>query len=365
MQRFASLLYGELVRSGHEAHLVKPPVLLGRLCSGESGLGKWIGYIDRFLLYLPILRRQLNWADVVHLCDQTSAVYIPHLRDKPHVVTCHDVLAIRVALGDVPGEKTRLTGRVYQRWILKNLRKANEAICVSHQTESELRQITGLSSDRTFVIANALNYLYKPLGKTEAFARLAAFRLSESAPFFLHVGGNQWYKNRRGVVRIYSELIKRSAFKSHRLIMVGKAWPTDLRELIAELGLNTRVLELVDISNERLCALYSTAEALLFPSLQEGFGWPIVEAQSCGCPVVTTDRRPMTEVAGTSAIFIDPSNPSEAATKIGAALIDRSLWREDGLKNATRFSCKDMTASYLECYRKVIAHREKRSDLTT
>lgn len=76
MQRFAEMLRAGLTAAGHEVRLVRPPVWLGRLRRGETGLGKWIGYIDRFLLYPPLLRRQIRWADVVHICDQANAVYV-------------------------------------------------------------------------------------------------------------------------------------------------------------------------------------------------------------------------------------------------------------------------------------------------
>ena len=77
-------------------------------------------------------------------------------------------------------------------------------------------------------------------------------------------------------------------------------------------GLRDRVIELTNITNEDLRALYSKATALLFPSLREGFGWPIIEAQACGCPVFTSDRVPMTEVGGDAAIYLDPTDPRPA-----------------------------------------------------
>ena len=78
----------------------------------------------------------------------------------------------------------------------------------------------------------------------------------------------------------------------------------------------TQVRELVSVQNEDLRALYSTATALLFPSFQEGFGWPIIEAQACGCPVITSNRTPMTEVGENAAIYINPDSPEEAAREI-------------------------------------------------
>lgn len=354
MQRFAEMLRVGLTAAGHQVRLVCPPVWLGCLLRSETGIGKWIGYIDRFLLYPPLLRRQILWADVVHVCDQANAVYVPHLRGKPHLVTCHDMLAIRAALGEIPESRVGWTGRLYQRWILRSLRRAQAIACVSAQTDEELRRVAGFPAERIAILPNALNYPYRPMPDVEAEAQLRALDLEKARPYFLHVGGNQWYKNRPGVLRLFAELVKHHDYREHRLVMAGKPWTDEMRQLVAHLNLRDRVIERVEVSNEQLRALYTSAEALLFPSLAEGFGWPIAEAQACGCPVVTTDRPPMNQVGGNAAIYIDPSDPQRAADRIAAALIERDRWREASLENAKRFSTNTMVMGYLQCYADVI-----------
>jgi glycosyltransferase involved in cell wall biosynthesis len=350
MQRFAEMLREGLTAAGHEVWLVRPPVWLGRLRRGETGLAKWIGYFDRFLLYPPQLRRQIRWADVVHICDQANAVYVRYLRGKPHLVTCHDMLAIRAALGEIPESPTGWTGRLYQRWILRGLRKALAVACVSGQSAEELQRAAGLPEARVTVVHNALNYPYRPMAAAEAETHLQALDLEPAQPFFVHVGGNQWYKNRSGVLRLFAELIKHPAFARHRLVMAGKPWTDEMRVLCTELKLDDRVDECADVANEQLRALYARAEALLFPSLAEGFGWPIAEAQACGCPVVTTGRPPMNEVGGEAAIYIDPADPAGAAGRIAAALTERERWRTASVENAARFSTHAMVEGYLQCY---------------
>lgn len=350
MQRFADMLRERLAAAGHEVRLVRPPVWLGRLRRGETGLAKWIGYLDRFVLYPPLLRRQIRWADVVHICDHANAVYRPQLGNKPHVVTCHDLLAIRAALGEIADSPTGWSGRIYQRWILRSLSQARSIACVSHQTAEELRRIADIPEAHITVVHNALNYPYHPMPAAEADAHLHAMDLDPLQPFFVHVGGNQWYKNRLGVLRLFAELIKQPAFPQHRLVMAGKPWTGAMRALAADLKLTHRVDERVEVSNEQLRALYSRAEALLFPSLAEGFGWPIAEAQACGCPVVTTNRPPMTEVGGEAAIYIDPEDPAEAAQRIAQALVDQPHWCEAGRENAQRFATRTMVEGYLQRY---------------
>ena len=354
MQRFAEMLREGLTAAGHEVRLVCPPVWLGRLRRGDTGLAKWIGYLDRFVLYPPLLRRQIRWADVVHICDQANAVYVRYLRAKPHLVTCHDMLAIRAALGEIPESPTGWTGRLYQRWILRGLRQAQAVACVSGQSAEELQRVAALPEARVTVVHNALNYPYRPMAAAEAKAHLHALHMDPAQPFFVHVGGNQWYKNRPGVLRLFAELAQHPAYRDHRLVMAGKPWTGTMRTLTTDLKLADRVDERVEVSNEQLRALYSMAEALLFPSLAEGFGWPIAEAQACGCPVVTTGQPPMNEVGGKAAIYIDPADPAGAATRIAVALTERERWRTAGLENAARFSTSAMVAGYVQCYEATI-----------
>ncbi|PYR93207.1 MAG: hypothetical protein DMF84_09415 [Acidobacteria bacterium] len=357
MQRLAELLREGLEEEGHEVQLVRPPVLLGRLRPDEIGLGKWLGYVDRFLVYPALLRVQVQWADVVHVCDQANSVYLPHLRGKPHVITCNDVLAIRAALGEIPESPTRWTGRVYQSWILRNLRRAQFVACISSQTQKEVQRLIGLGSDVPTVVPLALNYPYKPMMLPAALPYLRARGIDHARPFLIHVGGNQWYKNRPGVVRIFAELVKRPHFKSHRLLLVGKPWTGELRQLVHILGVHGGVLEMVDVGNEELHALYSTAEALLFPSLEEGLGWPILEAQACGCPVITTNRPPMTDVSGGAAILVDPSVPEEAAQAIANMWPARASMKQAGLANAALYTRQRMIADYLRTYTTVCAQQ--------
>jgi glycosyltransferase involved in cell wall biosynthesis len=179
--------------------------------------------------------------------------------------------------------------------------------------------------------------------------------LSKSDTYFLHVGGNQWYKNRLGVLRIYAQLILMPEFATARLVMAGKSWTDAMRDFVHNGRLAGRVIEAVDVSNRQLQSLYCNALALLFPSLEEGFGWPIVEAQACGCPVITSGRPPMLEVAGDAAIFIDPGEPATAAEAIADGLAHRDRLCAAGFRNLDRFDEKSTVDQYLACYESILA----------
>jgi glycosyltransferase involved in cell wall biosynthesis len=114
-----------------------------------------------------------------------------------------------------------------------------------------------------------------------------------------------------------------------------------------------RVVEVPNASSELLEVLYNGAITLLFPSSYEGFGWPIAEAQACGCPVICTKREPMTELAGNAALTRDIEDEAGFATDLLRLTEpgEREHWRALGLENARRFSSSGMIAKYCELYR--------------
>jgi glycosyltransferase involved in cell wall biosynthesis len=352
MQRFAAIMAQGLAQAGHEVRLLRPPSVIGQLRPSWEGVGKWLGYVDKFGWFPPVLRSAVKQADVVHICDHSNAFYTEHLRVVPHVVTCHDLMAIRSALGDIPQHPTAWTGRQLQRLILKGLTVAQHIACVSDATRNDLSRIAGIREDRVSRVYNSLNYPYSPMELTQAASRLRRLSVDPEQPFLLHVGWNQWYKNRLGVLRIFALLQKLAAPRTLKLVMVGKPWTTEMRQFIAENELANVTSELTAVANEDLRALYSTAALLLFPSLEEGFGWPIVEAQACGCPVATSKRSPMDEVAGDAAIYLDPENPPSAADTLKNALDRLDGIREASLRNAARFK-SGMIDGYLALYEKV------------
>jgi glycosyltransferase involved in cell wall biosynthesis len=135
--------------------------------------------------------------------------------------------------------------------------------------------------------------------------------------------------------------------------MVGRSFTPEMRAIVEEEFLSGLVIPQVNIDSEDLRALYSRAKAMIFPSLCEGFGWPILEAQSCGCPVLTTNRPPMTEVGGTAALYFDPADPAEAARTIAAGWGELPALSASGRANATRFNTERMMDEYVQTYREL------------
>lgn len=353
MDRFARVLCDGLKSAGHQVRLLKPLPVLGRIFPSATGIGKWLGYLDRFLLFYPLLMKSAAWADVLHICDQANAVYTPFLNRSPHVVTCHDMNAVRSAFGDFAQNPTGTTGKVYQKWILSGIAHARHVVCVSKSTYRDVLRMTELETNRVSLIPNGLNYPYRRMDKTESLHYLKQIGVGTVHPFFIHVGGNYWYKNKEGLLRIFGRLIGLEKAQPLKLVMAGERLNHQLRFSAEQLGISDRIIEAPNVTNQQLCALYSSAEGLIFPSLAEGFGWPIIEAQTCGCPVFTSSRDPMKEIGGNAAIYFDPMDEIGAAETISKSIHGRDGLRKRGYKNAMRYSTMDMISNYIGCYRLV------------
>lgn len=378
MQRFANLLAHELQRFA-DITILAPQPFFGKLKPSASGLGKWLGYLDKFVLFPLTLRRQIKAYQrnpghplVVHLCDQSNSHYTRYLKDVPHVVTCHDLLAVRMARGEFGAGRVRFSGRLYQRIIADGLRQAGHIICVSAATKEDVVRILARSADEVGVVHNGLNYPYAPLPVTVARERASHFLPQtpgeSAAPYILHVGGNHWYKNRAGVLHLFATLrsqCQRAGIRCPKLVMVGPSPDAPLEQVVRDHAeWRDDLIFTGPLENEDLCALYSAAELLLFPSFEEGFGWPIIEAQACGCRVVTTGKAPMNEIGGDAAVYLSPKDvgslsdggdPAKAARLILELLQEPPAAHAEriaaGLNNVARFSNDRMVKSYLHLYR--------------
>lgn len=370
MLGFANLLRAGLPETGCAVEVLRPGPVLGRFRPGPSGAGKWLGYVDKFVVFPRRLRRRVARAVrdqerlFVHLCDHSNSPYVRSFASLPHVVTCHDLLAVRAARGEFPEHFVRWTGRRLQAAIVAGLRQSRHVSCVSAATRADVERLCGLEAPRLSVIPNGLHQSLQPLARDEAWSRAEPLLAGEVGlerpgsggrcpPFILHVGSNVWYKNRRGVVGLYRELLRMMP-AAPRLVMVGPAFPPDLQDAAASLPVTHRVVRLGDVSRAQLEALYSLAELLVFPSLAEGFGWPLLEALACGCRVVASNRAPLTEVGGEAVNYADPGSPRRFAAAVRDLLRESAPASADrirrGLAQAARFTTPAMLAGYRALY---------------
>ena len=355
MQRFGTMMLHGLNASGIPAKLIAPRPFFGKFRVAGSFVAKWFGYIDKFVLFPRQFRATLakEKPSIVHICDHSNAMYDGWIKRMPVVVTCHDLLAVRGALGEETNCPASVTGKILQRWILRGLRRANIVACISQATEADARRLVshGAATPKIELVRLGLNYPFRKLTEAEISARLHDIpAFSQDIPFVLHVGSNLRRKNRDGALRIFA--LCKEKWNAH-IVFVGDALTPELLSLAESLGVSDRVTQVPDASDESLEALYNRAVALLYPSRFEGFGWPVIEAQSCACPVVCSNSGPLPEAAGDAGLFHDPDDEAGFAADL-LRLRDptqRAIWSEKSLRNAERFSTKQMVSHYIDIYR--------------
>ena len=369
MPRFASMLQGAYERLGHDVEVWSPPARCHAWFQ-RTPLAKWAGYVDQYLLFPQWLRAQLvrQPPDALFVfTDQALGPWVPLMRHRPHVIHVHDLLALRSALGEVPQNPTRLTGRIYQRYIRRGFSRGRHFICISRRTRDDLLRLGQVKPQTCEVVHNGLNAHFAPLPAAQARRILDSAGLPEAhRGMALHVSGNQWYKNVAGVIRIYGAYA-RSRHDPLPLWLVGVRPGPAEQAALSELPPQAVVHFARGLSHEALQASYSLARAFLFPSHAEGFGWPIVEAQACGCPVITTDDAPMNEIGGPVTRYLPPLDPdedprawaahgggvlAEVVSLDGEAAARRSA---EAVAWASRFRAEVAIQGYLRIYGQVMA----------
>lgn len=355
MPRFVSMLADGMKRRGYEVEVWRPEAVFSAL--KVSGLKKWLGYIDQYLVFPQKVKRKLrkeNEEVLYVITDHALGPYVPLVANRPHVIHCHDFLAQRSALGEIPENITSSSGRAYQAYIRKGYTQGKNFISVSEKTRTDLAAFLTEAPDRSDMVYNGISSLFKPetvMASRNALGKRLGLDLSEG--YILHVGGNQWYKNRTGVIAIYDQW--RARYKHNvPLLLIGQHPNTLLSEKYDQSAYKDEIHFLKHIDDEGVKMAYAGASVFLFPSIAEGFGWPIAEAMASGTLVVTTNEAPMLEVAGDAA-FLANRRPSAADEQEkwaeGAAAVlqnalslsaeDRAAWIKKGKSNIARFDLED------------------------
>lgn len=359
MERFAIMLSEGFRSEGISAEIWRPCVLFGKkFLNPYKGIGKYLGYFDKYIIFPFVLKARLlkksNSGDYIrfHVCDHSNAPYLKYLPKNKSGITCHDVLAIRGSMGftDAFAPASKM-GVILQKWILKNLSKASVLAAVSNFTLDQLNEISEDSpkNKKWKVIYNAFNAPFSPMEISESKWFLRKMKMNTNTPFILHVGSGDIRKNRKLLLQMVTHLDNKW---NGTICYAGKPLETNLIKLVHELNLSNRVISIVEPSHEELVSLYSTCEAFVFPSFSEGFGWPLIEAQACGAPVIASHIEPMPEISGNKAIHVNPHKPEEFANAL-LSLKNKTL-RENiikaGYSNTERFLLKKIIKDYIKLY---------------
>jgi glycosyltransferase involved in cell wall biosynthesis len=328
-------------------HLRAPAFLTG-LMGGR--LQTWANHFWNVLKGPGLIRRRK--ADLVHILDGSFGYLSSATLGAPIVVTVHDLVPLLRQKGQFgPDHGSRLS-----RWLLgrvvRGLRRADWLLADSGNTALDLERDAGIQPGRVLVA---------PLAMSPSFRAAKGGDDSTSpntdSPYLLHVGNNGYYKNREGVVRIFSQL---PGGHEARLVMAGPAATRPLEALIDRLGLQSRVDFVIDPGDTELVRLYRGASLFLFPSLYEGFGWPPLEAMACGCPVVCSSAGSLPEVVGDAALTAPADDEEALSGHCIKVLADPELARSlavRGMERVKQFTIERMREDLLTAYGRALESR--------
>jgi glycosyltransferase involved in cell wall biosynthesis len=300
---------------------------------------------------VPRLERWLDDVDIIHSLD----VDYPIATAKPWIITYHD-LGVLV--------HPEYFGKA-RPWLLRSsiaaaARRAAAIICVSRSTADEVMAFGGAAAaDRIHVIEEGVGEEFFAPPSSETLEELPPI-LSER-PFFLFTGSLSPRKNFARVIAGFANVAGRLP---HRLVLTGaRGWDTteDIKAITAT-GIADRIVELGYVSDAVLRALYARATAFLYPSLYEGFGLPILEAMASGCPVVTSNMAPMTEVGGDAAVYVDPRRSDDVAVALMKFATDSAFCdslRERGRLQARRLNWETCVHRTIEVYHQVAQEKRR------
>ncbi len=284
------------------------------------------------------LRAALPWrlwrdrADLIHL----PSTIVPPLLPCPAVVTVHDLAWARFPDTYDPADL-----RMQTQVVPKSVLKAAHVIAVSRSTARDVAEVLYVPADRITAIPLGVSDTYTPHGpKLGGDEFQGANQVRDGC--ILHTGGLHPRKNLGRLLEAYA-LLRREE-PAPPLVIAGNIdtpWGRELIQQVTNLDLTSEVIFPGLITERVMPSLYRSAITLVYPSLYEGFGLPILEAMASGTPVITSDGSSMLEVAGEAAVLVNPENTEELAGALRRVLTDSSLRLrliEQGLQRSRQFT---------------------------
>ena len=274
----------------------------------------------------------------------------------PFFVNCRKIVVVHDLGFYLPFKIYPWHDIVYIRLMLKSsIKRADHIITVSQNTKRDIVRIIGVNENDVTVTYEAPNERYKEIDDERTLNKVKK-KYDLNHPFIFNPSSCDLRKN---VVRLLKAFKRIEKKIPHKLFITGRK-PRRIREVnkvVNKLDIGERVRIQSRIPSEDMPALYNLADLCVYPSLYEGFGLPILEAMSCGCPVITSKTSSMPEVAGDAAILVNPNEEKEISEAMYEVLtndeLKSSLIRKGSIR-VEKFSWERTAETTLEIFKMVI-----------
>jgi glycosyltransferase involved in cell wall biosynthesis len=291
--------------------------------------------------------------------DVFSTLMAPIVRSAPGLVVHFKTMHAFTA-----PEAIRPTVRLYRRMSYPRTAKVADAVIINSESlRHEVMRYLDVDPAKLRLIPEAVDHdVFRPGDADEARAHVTE-RYGVTRPFLLFVSSLWPYKNCEGLLRAFAAA--KSELGDRQLAVVGPgrdvAYVAELKALAEQLGIADDVVWVGGVPLEETVQFYRAADVFVYPSFNETFGLPILEAMAAGCPVVTSDTSAMPETAGGCALLADPRDPESIADAIVKACgPEGERLRASGLPRAAEFTWDATAERTLDVYREVHQRRGRR-----
>ena len=282
--------------------------------------------------YTNCIMRQGQF-DVFHQTN-FGTYCLKSLGNKPMVTTYHDSNLSTIDPHPEIVERQRIS-----------LERADAVICVSNHTKSDMLRLFHLDAQKVKVIYHGI--------ERPDMSVLAEQRVVKD-DYILYVGRRSAYKNFRKFIEVFSELHLK--YPKIKVVCTSNVFSKEEQMRFKELGIEDCMIH-VAADETTMLRLYRDALFFAFPSFYEGFGMPILEAWSCGCPVVLSDASCFPEIAGSGGLFFKPESKEDMLRQFDAVLSDSCLRKKlvlNGYERMKRFSWEKCAEEHMQLYRTLL-----------
>ena len=302
--------------------------------------------------FLPLAAKN-DGVDLLHCLGNTAPIFLP--KSIKLILSLMDVMFLQDGhLMPRPTSNYQRFGRLYRRLICPLAAKNSAAvITISDFSKTDILSLMPfLKPEKVSVAYLSCDPIFR---KQSLHLDGEENLLGISHPYIFCLGAEDPRKNTLRLVAAFLSILKKN---NHILVVSGYSnWEkSEAYQLVKAKGATARIIFLPFVDIGELASLYAGADLFIYPSLYEGFGIPIIEAFSAGCPVIASDSTSIPEVGGDAVIYVDPLSEVEIANAIQSVVLDSNLrkkLKELGLKRAEKFSWGKTAAETYQTYQKV------------